>query len=100
MSKTRFIQIHPLAPPKPNYGDSCNGCRVCCAAEPCPVAHLLLRQWRGRCRALVWQEAERRYACGLVMQPAHYFRFIPQKLAPVIGRWLAKRIAAGQGGCG
>jgi len=37
------ILIHPEAPAKPPLGAPCNGCGVCCLAEPCPVGVLVSR---------------------------------------------------------
>jgi hypothetical protein len=99
MSKTltQIIELHPLAPPKPEYGASCNGCGVCCAVEPCPVAYLFLFQFKGRCRALLWQNDTSRYLCGMVVCPDEYVRLIPQRLRGVMGRFFSSRIAAEYG---
>lgn len=97
MKKTQTIALHQQAPEKPNYGDKCNGCGVCCAAEPCPVAHLLLWQFKGACKALQWQEAGQRYQCGMVVEPKTYIRFLPNRLTPLISLWCAKRISLDTG---
>ncbi|MDD5177118.1 MAG: hypothetical protein PHQ05_11925 [Sterolibacterium sp.] len=91
------IILHAAAPAKPAVGESCNGCGICCAAEPCPVGMLLLLQFRGRCRALSWQAEHRRYVCGMVTRPAAYLRWLPAGLGSWAGRRLARRIAVGQG---
>lgn len=93
----QVIELHPLAPPKPEYGACCNGCGVCCAAEPCPVAYVFLRQFKGRCRALLWQEAAGRYVCGMVACPDRYVSFFPRRWRERIGQFFASRIAAGVG---
>lgn len=62
----QVIHIHPEAPPKPPLGEPCNGCGVCCLAEPCPVGMLISRKRRGACEALVWSDPEGRYLCGLL----------------------------------
>ncbi|WP_290877489.1 hypothetical protein, partial [Aquabacterium sp.] len=62
----RVIHIHPEAPPKPPEGQPCNGCGVCCLAEPCPVGVLVSRRLTGACKALRWSDAGRRYSCGLL----------------------------------
>ena len=80
----RTIRIHASAPPKPAWGAACNGCGVCCLAEPCPVGMLVSLRRRGACRALRWDPAAARYCCGLMKVPA---------LKAVVKRW----IAAGQG---
>lgn len=97
MQDIQIIILHPHAPDKPEYGARCNGCGVCCAAEPCPVAHVFLWQFSGRCRALLWQENENRYVCGMVVNPHRFVRLIPARLAQRFGRWCAKRIATGYG---
>lgn len=60
------ILIHPEAPAKPAVGAPCNGCGVCCLAEPCPVGVLVSRRLKGPCTALRWHAADRRYHCGLL----------------------------------
>ncbi len=94
---TQLIELHPLAPDKPDFGARCNGCGVCCAVEPCPVAFVLLFQFRGQCRALLWQEDTKRYICGMVTFPDRYVRLIPQRWRGRVGRFVATRIAAGDG---
>lgn len=70
----QVIHIHPEAPPKPPVGAPCNGCGVCCLAEPCPAGMLISRKRRGACDALVWSEASdtapARYQCGLMLRAA------------------------------
>jgi len=97
MNKTHLIEIHPRAPFKPEYAQACNGCGVCCAVEPCPVAYVLLWQFRGRCRALLWQNEGHRYVCGMVVCPDRYVKLIPANLREWMGGVLAKRISAGTG---
>lgn len=92
----RRIELHALAPPKPEPDAACNGCGVCCALVPCPVAHVFLWQFRGACRALVWQAAGR-YACGMVLWPDRHVRLIPARWRGWLGRFFASRIAAGAG---
>lgn len=82
------IILHAAAPPKPESGDSCNGCGVCCNYAPCPLSRGLLGHRMGKCSALTWQE--NRYVCGLVVAPTGVARWLPRRL---VLRW----IAAGQG---
>jgi hypothetical protein len=91
------IELHAFAPAKPLPGEPCNGCGVCCAAEPCPVAILFLFQRKGRCRALIWQEENSRYICGMVAAPHRYSLLIPTSFSAVMGRFFSSRIAAGIG---
>ena len=97
MNQTRLIELHPLAPAKPDDSARCNGCGACCAAEPCPVAHVFLFQFRGKCRALLWQDQASRYMCGMVVCPDRYVRLLPERLRERGGKFFASRIAAGVG---
>lgn len=92
-----IIAIHAAAPAKPAIGAPCNGCGLCCAAEPCPVGMFALLQFRGSCRALLWQEEQQRYVCGMVVRPTDYWRWLPAGMAAWTGRRAARSIAAGQG---
>jgi hypothetical protein len=96
-TQTQVIELHPLAPAKPEYGVGCNGCGVCCAAEPCPVAYIFLFQFKGRCRALLWRDEASRYVCGMVACPDIYVGLFPERWRERIGKFIASRIAAGAG---
>jgi hypothetical protein len=96
-TEDRFIRIHPAAPPKPACGASCNGCGVCCAAEPCPLSRLLLGHRTGSCPALRWQAIESRYVCGMVIVPTDHLRWLPPLAAALFGRLAGRWIAAGSG---
>ncbi|CAN5818888.1 hypothetical protein BH11PSE12_BH11PSE12_05520 [soil metagenome] len=91
---TTVIWLHTDAPPKPVKGQRCNGCGVCCAAEPCPVARVFLWQWRGACQALLWTEATQQYRCGLMMQGANYLPYLPSRWQGQFNRLIARWIAA------
>jgi hypothetical protein len=70
---------------------------VCCLQEPCPVGVLLSRRRHGACDALRWSDAESRYRCGLLSQPADV---LPRPLRPwalPIARAAHRWIAAGIG---
>jgi hypothetical protein len=97
MNNTQLIELHSLAPPKPDSGERCNGCGVCCAVEPCPVAYLFLFQFKGSCRALLWQNDASRYVCGMVACPDQYVSWLPQRWRERTGRFFASRIASGYG---
>jgi hypothetical protein len=86
-----WISRHEAAPDKPLQGAPCNGCGVCCLAEPCPLGMLLSGRRRGACRLVRWQADEGRYRCSALGDPAR----------GLLARWrqrLARRwIAAGSG---
>lgn len=90
----QVIHIQPLAPAKPAEGAACNGCGVCCLAEPCPLGRWLSRRRSGVCEALAWDDAAQRYRCGVLQEPARWLGFLPARWARALaGRW----IAAGRG---
>lgn len=95
------IWIHPEAPPKPAVGAPCNGCGVCCLAEPCPLGMLVSLKREGACRALQWSEDERQYRCGMLVHPTRYVglrTFKPEGLVNrLIRRYAQRMIAAGIG---
>lgn len=91
------IRIHPDAPPKPIEGAPCNGCGVCCAAEPCPVGMLASRRRSGACKALEWQAQDGRYACGLIVSPANHLPRALRWLAPWVARRARRWVGAGVG---
>ena len=91
------VAVHARAPAKPALGAACNGCGLCCALEPCPVARLFLLQWRGSCRALLWNDPDSRYECGMLRQPLRWLPWLPAWLAPQASRLIARLIASGCG---
>lgn len=76
--------IHPDAPPKPPLGAPCNGCGLCCLAQPCPLGMVLSRRRQGACVALRWSDVQQRYLCSALDHP-------------VWGRLARRWIAAGIG---
>lgn len=96
--KTEYqtIEIHPLAPEKPPLGAACNGCGVCCAAEPCPVSLVLFRPRNKPCVALEWDGNQKRYLCGMVMHPSYYLPWIPSRFDAIATRIFKRWIAADQ----
>jgi hypothetical protein len=91
------ILLHPAAPDKPPLGQACNGCGVCCAAEPCPLGMVLSRRRSGACRALQWSQEAGRYRCGVVAEPGRWLpalRWLPE---PVLRRLALRWIGAGRG---
>ncbi|MFZ9493127.1 MAG: hypothetical protein ACO27E_00555 [Burkholderiaceae bacterium] len=83
------LKIHPAAPPKPREGQTCNGCGVCCLAEPCPMGALLTLRTHGPCQWLEWHGSSRTYRCGVLAATD------PSKLPPDAGslrRWWQSRL--------
>ncbi len=96
-TSSTVIWLHADAPRKPALGQACNGCGVCCAAEPCPVARVFLWQLRGSCQALEWHAEVQQYRCGLLMRPAYYLPWLRLRwqngFARRTCRWVAARTA-------
>ena len=65
----QIVYIEPEAPAKPAEGAPCNGCGVCCLAQPCPLGVVLTRRRVGACVALQWDAAARVYRCGALVEP-------------------------------
>jgi hypothetical protein len=93
----QIIRLHPHAPPKPPEAATCNGCGVCCAAEPCPIGVLVSRRRHGACRALRWHDADGRYRCGLAAEPTAVLPRLPRALAPLVRRLALRWISAASG---
>ena len=93
----RVIHIEPEAPPKPALGAPCNGCGVCCLAEPCPLGMLISRRRTGACDALRWNAEARRYQCGAISDPAGVLGPRWAWGAVVFSRLARRWVAAGVG---
>ncbi|MGC4059900.1 MAG: hypothetical protein QM749_03210 [Aquabacterium sp.] len=98
----QVILIRPDAPRKPPLGATCNGCGVCCLAEPCPVGVLVSRRLKGACKALVWSDEAGRYHCGLLMAvsvdgPIAAQGRLRRVFRPLWQRWVRRMISAGSG---
>ena len=94
----QVIRLHPAAPAKPPQAAPCNGCGVCCAAEPCPIGVLVSGRRSGACAALSWNADAGLYRCGLVAAPKAVLPWLPAALAPLLGR-LARRWISAASGC-
>ena len=94
----QVIRLHPDAPSKPAEGRPCNGCGVCCAAEPCPIGVLVSGRRTGACAALDWRAEAGLYRCGLVAAPRDILPWLPAALAPLLSR-LARRWISAASGC-
>ena len=94
----QIIRIHADAPLKPALGAACNGCGVCCLAEPCPVGMLVSRKRRGACDLLRWSDAQGRYVCGL-LSDADEGRARSVPLWRRLWRAWARRLISAGSGC-
>jgi hypothetical protein len=92
-----LIWLEPAAPAKPPTGAPCNGCGLCCAWQPCPLGMLVSRRRHGRCAALRWSAASRRYHCGVLADPAGLWPALPAWAVPGLQRLARRWIAAGIG---
>lgn len=94
--ESQKINIHYNAPKKPQWGNTCNGCGVCCLAEPCPISQIMFLRRSGSCPAIVWQSHINRYECGMVISPSQHHRLIPlcadSVLTGIFKRWIAAGI--------
>lgn len=93
----QVIHVHPGAPTKPAFGAPCNGCGVCCLAEPCPLGMLVSRRRRGACDALRWDASAQLYRCGMAVDPGQVLGRRWDWAGPVVARWARRWIAAGRG---
>ncbi|MGE0349617.1 hypothetical protein [Hydrogenophaga sp.] len=93
----QVIHIHEEAPDKPALGAPCNGCGVCCLAEPCPLGRVISRKRVGACDALRWDEARSNYRCGALTDTATVLGPRWRWAAPVLRRLARRWIAAGVG---
>ena len=94
----QVIRLHPAAPAKPPEAAPCNGCGVCCAAEPCPIGVLVSGRRTGACEALAWHDEGGLYRCGLADAPCTVLPWLPRALAPLVSR-LARRWISAASGC-
>jgi hypothetical protein len=93
----RVIHIQPDAPPKPAYGQPCNGCGVCCLDEPCPVGVVVSRRRRGACVALEWHAARKHYRCAMARHPQTHLPWLPRWAVPWVRSLVLRWIAAAKG---
>ncbi|OZA91252.1 MAG: hypothetical protein B7X56_00425 [Burkholderiales bacterium 34-67-9] len=102
----QLLQVEPQAPAKPALGQPCNGCGLCCLAEPCPLGMVLSLRVRGACRLLRWEAGQQCYRCGAILASSagHDHTQSDQASAAPLSLWarlwnrLARRwIAAGSG---
>lgn len=96
-SPHQVVWLQPGAPPKPPLGAPCNGCGLCCLAEPCPLGALVSRRRTGACVALRWSDGEARYLCGMVSDPGGVTGVRNPWLVRAMAAWARRSIAAGVG---
>jgi hypothetical protein len=94
--KEQVILIRADSPAKPTLGATCNGCGVCCAAEPCPVSLAFLWPHQTPCKALVWSETDKRYFCGMVIKPSKFLVWLPKFADKFASRLFKRWISANQ----
>ena len=82
------------APPKPLYGQPCNGCGLCCLMEQCPISVEVFGP-SALCPALEELPAGG-FTCGLVARPRHYLPG-PVEAADLMGETFAVMLGAGTG---
>ena len=91
------VWLQPEAPPKPVRGAPCNGCGLCCLAEPCPLGMLVSRRRTGACAALRWNASQAQYRCGLIDEPARVTGWRRPVLLRLVAALARRWVAAGQG---
>lgn len=89
VDRTRVIHIEPAAPSKPALGEPCNGCGLCCLAEPCPVGIVFSLRRSGACRLLQWDGVHQRYLCGALGRAQTWPRWCARLLTALLKRWIA-----------
>ena len=97
MPRDQIIHIHAAAPRQPALGAPCNGCGVCCLAEPCPMGQVISRKRHGACHALRWDDNLMVYRCGAITDAAGVLGRRWRWAAPVLRRLASRWIAAGVG---
>jgi hypothetical protein len=98
LQPSRVIYLHAAAPPKPAWGEPCNGCGVCCATEPCPIGALISKRRQGACVVLRWSDAGQHYRCALVADARSLWPWLP-RWADALATRLARRWISAASGC-
>ena len=81
---------------KPKFGDKCNGCGLCCAAELCDLAEDAFPGAAAPCPALEWEDG--RAWCGMIRHPSRHLA-LNYNADQAVSDLFAQGIAVGQG-CG
>lgn len=93
----QVVHWHAGAPPQPAVGAPCNGCGLCCLAQPCPLGMLVSRRRHGACAALRWDDARSRYLCGMVEDAGEVIGWRSPLISRLLGALARRWIAAGSG---
>lgn len=85
------------APAKPDHGAPCNGCGLCCAAEPCGVAVMMIGAdpEHGPCPAL--EHDGGKFVCGLIVKPSRHSSQVHPWADELVGQMVAATLGAGRG---
>ena len=92
MMREYVVLWHTAAPAKPQQGAPCNGCGLCCLAEPCPLGILLSRRRQGACKALRWDDVAKNYRCGVLADAMANRRWWGRLWLRLAKRWIAAGI--------
>lgn len=83
-------------PEKPRFGEPCNGCGYCCAAEPCALAvEYVGAGEEGPCPALEFEDG--RAWCGLVRHASRYMDLPNDWADQILGEMFAAALGTGRG---
>lgn len=95
----RVEAITARAPEKPAFGQPCNGCGFCCAAEPCGVARRFVPGAidGAPCPAMEFEHG--RFWCGMVRRPGRYLGLLHDWADEFLGGEVSKALGAGKGCC-
>lgn len=89
----QVVHWHAQAPAQPPTGAPCNGCGLCCLAQPCPLGMVVSRRRSGACVALRWDDRLQRYHCGMVADPGSVIgwrnAWVERLLRALALRWIA-----------
>jgi hypothetical protein len=93
----RVIHIEARAPHKPAVGAPCNGCGVCCLAEPCPLGAVLSGRRHGSCEWVRWDTVDGRYRCSAADDAAERLPRLLRPAAPALQALARRWISSGSG---
>lgn len=97
LGPSSVVWLHADAPAKPEQGAPCNGCGLCCLAQPCPLGMVVSRRRTGACAALRWSDEDHRYRCAMVSDPGSVTGWTHPWAVRVLSAWARRWIASGAG---